>query len=674
MHKVEAYKFILLALGSVSVSVCTKINVTPQDSIQSALEKAQPGDVVVLGDGEYAQDFKSVRSGTREKRITITGSREAIVHGKSESRMIEINHSYITLDGFTASGKKNDGKKSEDFVDKCIYIIGTNPPEAIRDNGAEYESSLDGMVVSNMHITECGGECLRIRSFVTNAEIVGNKIDGCGRHDFMFPSSTVNGECVYVGTSSNQWDDGKNSKPGPDLTKFIWIHENEINSQGNECVDVKEGATDVLVEYNVCSDQRDPNSAGLDSRTDDVIFRYNEVVGCEGAGVRIGGHTIDGKTYGLNNEVYGNVIRDTTHSSVKIQTGDDHNLCENGCEGGCVLKSKSDSLTDIENSCGSTRDIKWITPGKVSTHGRKELEVNPDGDEKNTVDLEVSPLDANDTGDLCKPSKIKESSSSNNDGNPPHKAVDGNAVTRWSAKGKGAWVSIELTSAVKMESIEMSFYKGDKRQQFFEVYADGNPVMLKAKSSGKSTGLQSFPVKNPKTVENVTIFGNGNSEDEWNSITEIIVCGDVSEEVAHDDQGGEDNECNTFELEVSDVNASGDDGNKATNLLGKDLKTRWSCDQSPCDVTLKLKSASYVAELEFAVYEGNERVQKYDIDVKRKGTGEWEDVVVDGESRTMKGIQSVDIDIDDVTEVKFIGYGNDQNNWNSLVSLGVIGC
>ena len=175
MHKVQVsnfFKFIVLALGSVSISKCTEINVTPKDSIQGALDEAQPGDTVVLGDGEYAQDFKSVRSGTPEKRITITGSRKAIVHGKSESRMIQINHSYITLDGFTASGlsSSSDGSKIEDFVDKCIYIIGTNPPEAIRENGAEYESSLDGMVVSNMHITECGGECLRLRSFITNIQ------------------------------------------------------------------------------------------------------------------------------------------------------------------------------------------------------------------------------------------------------------------------------------------------------------------------------------------------------------------------------------------------------------------------------------------------------------------------------------------------------------------------
>jgi hypothetical protein len=206
------------------------------------------------------------------------------------------------------------------------------------------------MVVSNMHITECGGECLRLRSFVTNAEVVGNTIDGCGRHDFMFPSSTVNGEVIYIGTSSNQWDDGKNSREGPDLTKYIWVHENEIDSQGNECVDVKEGTTDVVVEYNIWSDRRDPNSAGLDSRTDDVIFRYNEVVNCAGAGVRIGGHTIDGHEYGSNNEVYGNIFSDTKYSSVKTETGEDHNMCENECKGGCSSRGSKSLMLQKRNN------------------------------------------------------------------------------------------------------------------------------------------------------------------------------------------------------------------------------------------------------------------------------------------------------------------------------------
>jgi len=131
-----------LFLFIVTFSDAGNINVTPKDSIQDAIETAKPGDTVVLTDGLYEQDIVSVRDGAPDNRITITGSRKAIVNGKKDgaSRMIQINHSYITLDGFTVDGKKNSGKKSEDFVDKLIYVLGKKKPELIRSNGVEYES------------------------------------------------------------------------------------------------------------------------------------------------------------------------------------------------------------------------------------------------------------------------------------------------------------------------------------------------------------------------------------------------------------------------------------------------------------------------------------------------------------------------------------------------------
>lgn len=684
-------KYNLFIWSLLSLGQSAKINVSPKTSIQDALQEAQPGDTIVLGDGTYSQDFKSVRDGTPEKRITITGSRKAIVNGKSESRMIQINHSYMTLDGFTVSGMTNDGKSLEDYVDKCIYILGTSPPEVIRMDGMEYESSLDGMVVSNMRIADCGGECLRLRSFITNAEVVGNKFEGCGRHDFMFPSSSKNGEAIYVGTSSNQWGDGKNSRSGPDLTKFVLIHENDIDSQGNECVDVKEGTTDVLVEYNVCSDQRDEKSGCLDSRTDGVIFRYNEVVNCAGAGVRIGGHTIDGKVYGANNEVYGNIFSDTKYSSVKIETGLDHRFCENECKEGCSTRgSLGKSFPDLEGSCDNFQDLReigWITSGKTSP-GKEDSNSSDSSDEdevlldikKDNENLKVVDDENKNASSKCSctPAQIKKSSASGHDGNPPHNAVDGSAVTRWSSKGKGAWLAIELSKKEVLSSLEISFYRGDSRTQFFDVYGDGNPLLLKSESSGKSTGLQVFPLKKKTSLKTVTIFGNGNSEDDWNSITEVMLCGEEEEESSgkHDDPFGEEENCDTFELEITDIKASSDDGNKATNLLGKNLKTHWSCKEtnSPCDVTIKLEEPSYVAELEFAIYEGTDRVQQFDVEVKKEGAEGWQDVVVDGLSQKLNGLQSVDVDVDGVTEIKFIGYGNDINEWNSLVSLGVIGC
>ena len=661
------------------------IKVSSGGSIQDALDKAQPGDTVSLADGKY-DGFISVRDGEKDARITISGSRDAIVNGGKSSRMIEINHSYHTLDGFTVDGKTGSGSKSEDYIDKCVYVLGTKKPEVIRANGEEYESSLDGMLIENMFITNCGGECMRLRSFITNAEVSGNHFKGCGVHDFKFPSSTVNGEVIYVGTSSNQWEDGKNSRGGPDLTKHIWIHHNEMISQGNECCDVKEGTTDVLVEYNVCSEQKDPNSAGLDSRTDDVIFRYNEVFDCDGAGVRIGGHTIDGKTYGLNNEVYGNVFGDNKYAAIKIETGEDHNMCQNECKGECVIRgSTSDGFQDVVGSCSKNREITWATESGVVTEkpvieieidsAKEEFEEDKEGDDKKKDSDDSDDSDSEDDRRLndvrqCAALRIKSVKASAHDGNVPKNAIDGKAVTRWSANKKGAWLELTLSGKSEVNSIEMSFFRGDSRQQFFDLYADGKPVLMHQKASGKTLNLQRFLLKEPIVAQKLTIFGQGNSKNSWNSISDIIVCGSSTSETH--DVPNEEEECETFPLEIAEVKSSSDDGNKALNVLDRDLKTRWSCKKSPCELLLTLKEPVYIAEFEFAVYQGNLRKQNFDLEVNTPSG--WQDVIVDGVSENTKGLQSIDVDIENVSQIKFIGYGNDKNNWSSIVSVDAVGC
>lgn len=76
-----------------------------------------------------------------------------------------------------------------------------------------------------------------------------------------------------------------------------------IFRQGNECVDVKEGTLDTIIESNYCTGQLDEDSGGIDSRADKTIIRYNKIVGCKGAGVRLGGHKVDDIQYGIHCEV-----------------------------------------------------------------------------------------------------------------------------------------------------------------------------------------------------------------------------------------------------------------------------------------------------------------------------------------------------------------------------------
>ncbi|MCK5921157.1 MAG: hypothetical protein KAG66_09465, partial [Methylococcales bacterium] len=150
-----------------------------------------------------------------------------------------------------------------------------------------------------------------------------------GVYDFQFNNGGKNGEAIYVGTSSKQWDDGKNPTADPDESNNNWIHHNNINTLGNECVDIKEGATANIVEYNNCFGQKDSKSGGLDVRGDGNTLRYNQVHGNIGAGVRLGGHLVNGRQYGRNNHVYGNQIYDNLGGGIKFQEAPQGDICGN---------------------------------------------------------------------------------------------------------------------------------------------------------------------------------------------------------------------------------------------------------------------------------------------------------------------------------------------------------
>ncbi|CAN0290810.1 unnamed protein product, partial [Ectocarpus sp. 4 AP-2014] len=122
---------------------------------------------------------------------------------------------------------------------------GREPTE--RDGS--YVSGIDGLVIRNMAIANAGGECIRLRDHVTYSEVYGNTITDCGIYDFREEDTDgKNGEGVYIGTSSNQWDNGDNWSDGPDVCQGITVRDNFIRTKGNEGIEVKEGTIDTLIE------------------------------------------------------------------------------------------------------------------------------------------------------------------------------------------------------------------------------------------------------------------------------------------------------------------------------------------------------------------------------------------------------------------------------------------
>ena len=334
------------------------------ESIQKALNGVGPGGTVSISDGHYFEDLVTVRDGEKDNRITITGSKNTVIHGSGkEGRVFQIHHDYITLDGFTMDGQHGDGKSKEDYIDTLIYVHGNRKRRTIRENGKEYRSAIDGLIISNMVLQNAGGDCSRMSYFVTNAEYYANHVGNCGVHNFVFGGmKSTNGQVLEIGTPP--MDLGVNPTP-EDGSRYIHVHHNVFECYGNGLL-LNEGTEYAVVEYNECTEQLDPNSGCLDSRTDNVVFRYNTVFENRGYGVRIG-EFIDDRDFSakvvINNEVYGNTFYGNYGDALGLQ-GHNGVFCENKCKGGCrvyVLNNiDSEDYPDVEGQCGNLMDVYWI--------------------------------------------------------------------------------------------------------------------------------------------------------------------------------------------------------------------------------------------------------------------------------------------------------------------------
>ena len=119
---------------------------------------------------------------------------------------------------------------------------------------------------------------------------------------------------------------------------------------------------------------------------------------------------------------------------------------------------------------------------------------------------------------------------STSDENLPANVVDDDYSTRWSGKGDGAWLQLDLGEVVTVSHLKLAVYQGTSRRNVFDLqYWDGSRwvTVYSGESSGETTGLESFdftPVRTSK-VRYVGHGYHGGKEEDWNSLTEVEVWG-----------------------------------------------------------------------------------------------------------------------------------------------------
>ena len=113
-------------------------------------------------------------------------------------------------------------------------------------------------------------------------------------------------------------------------------------------------------------------------------------------------------------------------------------------------------------------------------------------------------------------------------GNTILNSFDGLLSTRWAPEGKDgdAWGIYDLGAVYSLDKVHLSYYNGESRIYYFsiEVSEDGvnyTPVIENGQSSGTTNELEEYDLGGVN-ARYIKYIGGGNTENLWNSVTEIV--------------------------------------------------------------------------------------------------------------------------------------------------------
>ena len=275
----------------------------PLATIQAALDRATPGTVINLAPGVYRETLATVRDGAPGAPITIKGPESgkdragryrAVVYGTG--RVVSVNHSYYTFDGFTIDGQEKLAGTAypTDLAAVTAFKNRVQPQVAdgrlIYIGAADDTRDLTGITIHNMFLNGAGGECVRLRNNAHDNAITDSVIQYCGmfgKGDDDERAKYHNGEGVYIGTSPNSDSQPMHANDGSSRNL---VARNTIRTFGSECFNVKENAHDNVLEDNVCSDNTESaefDGSNIELRGHSNVVRNNEISDSAGVNIKI---------------------------------------------------------------------------------------------------------------------------------------------------------------------------------------------------------------------------------------------------------------------------------------------------------------------------------------------------------------------------------------------------
>ena len=129
----------------------------------------------------------------------------------------------------------------------------------------------------------------------------------------------------------------------------------------------------------------------------------------------------------------------------------------------------------------------------------------------------------------CQKLLVSSITAKGNDGHMPTSVLDNNLNTKWSNLAIGSFIQADLGEQKTICSVDIAWHRGNLRQNNFiiSVSNDGTaftPVFI-GKSSGTTVLAEKYQFAQEITARFVRVTVDGNTENNWTSITELSVDG-----------------------------------------------------------------------------------------------------------------------------------------------------
>ncbi len=214
---------VLAILVNIGFAGAATLNVGPGEThttIQSAIDAANPGDTVSVGEGVYVENVR-----IKKNDITLIGKNreKTVIDGKKTSSGIRIDESNnIKISGFTI---RNSGGSGTEDGGVTLYKSGDNTVTNLIITGntagiSIYMGSNNNIISGNDVISNQGKEAKGIFIYGSdNNKIFNNNIQGnpfglysdSGGLNQIYSNNFIDNKVqAYERSAKNAWDDGKN--------------------------------------------------------------------------------------------------------------------------------------------------------------------------------------------------------------------------------------------------------------------------------------------------------------------------------------------------------------------------------------------------------------------------------------------------------------------------------